>query len=386
MADSSSNRADGACPDAAPIVGAEHYIPALDGLRALSVIAVMLFHLRIGYPGGFLGVDVFFVLSGYLISTILLRDYRSFGRIRFGHFYVRRVRRLMPALLATLVLSWAVWSLVPKAGPFVPAATASLFYYANWSTCLNGSASMGGLSHTWSLSIEEQFYIVWPVLLLGLLMFCRTSRRQATVVFALVAALAITRAVLYCFNSMLGSYFSTLARADAILVGAGCALATFERGGVAEFWAGRRGTLIAWACGITLVVLTAFMTQESDFLFMGGLSIVALYAAVIMLHLAHSKSGLMTRLLAGRFAVAIGKRSYGIYLYHFPIFIALGALGTPTGWWETVGLNVVKISAALLVAWLSYRFIERPFLSKSNPRYFVEPARRPSVLRESTAS
>jgi peptidoglycan/LPS O-acetylase OafA/YrhL len=143
---------------------------------------------------------------------------------------------------------------------------------------------------------------------------------------------------------------------------------------------------MAWACGITLVILTAFLTQESDFLFVGGLSLVALYAAAIMLHLAHSKNGLMTRLMASRFAVAIGKRSYGIYLYHFPIFIACGALGTPTVWWETVGLSVLKISAALLVAWLSYRFIERPFLSKSNPRYFVEPARRPAVLRESTAS
>ena len=352
----------------------------------MSVIAVMLFHLRIGYPGGFLGVDVFFVLSGYLISTILLRDYRSFGRIRFGHFYVRRVRRLMPALLATLVLTWAVWSLIPKAGPFVPAAAASLFYYANWYTCSNGSASMGGLGHTWSLSIEEQFYIVWPVLLLALLVFCRASKRQATVVFALVAALAIARAVFYSFNSMLGSYFSTLARADAILIGAGCALATFERGSVAEFWAGRRGTLMAWACGITLVVLTVFLTQESDFLFVGGLSFVALYAAVVMLHLAHSKTGLMTRLMASRFAVAIGKRSYGVYLYHFPIFIACGALGTPTVWWETVGLSAVKISITLLVAWLSYRFVERPFLSKSNPRYFAEPTKGPAVLRESTAA
>jgi len=379
-----SNRANET--DAAPSATAGPYIPALDGLRALSVIAVMLFHLRIGYPGGFLGVDVFFVLSGYLISTILLRDYRSFGRIRFGHFYVRRVRRLMPALLATLVLTWAVWGLIPKAGPFLPAATACLFYYANWYTCFNGSAAMSGLGHTWSLSIEEQFYIVWPVLLLALLVFCRTSKRQATVVFSLVGALAIMRAVLYCSNSMLGTYFSTLARADAILIGAGCALATFERGGVQEFWAGRRGTLIAWACGITLVILTAFMTQESDFLFMGGLSIVALYAAAIMLHITHSKNGLMTRLMASRFAVAIGKRSYGIYLYHFPIFIACGALGTPTVWWQTVGLNAVKISITLLIAWLSYRFIERPFLSKSNPRYFAKPATRPAVLSESTAS
>ena len=342
----------------------------------------MLFHLRIGYPGGFLGVDVFFVLSGYLITTVLLRDYRSFGRIRFGHFYVRRVRRLMPALLATLALSWALWSLIPKAGPFRSAATASLFYYANWYTCFNGSASMGGLGHTWSLSIEEQFYIVWPVLLMGVLAFCHTSRRQATAVFALAAALAIARALLYCFNSMLGSYFSTLARADAILIGAACALATFERGNVSDFWASRRGTLMAWACGITLVILTVFLTQESDFLFVGGLSFVALYAAAVTLHLAHSKNGLMTRLMASRLAVAIGKRSYGIYLYHFPIFIALGALGTPNIWWQAAALNILKIGASLLVAWLSYRFIERPFLSKSNPRYFVEPASHPAVLKE----
>jgi peptidoglycan/LPS O-acetylase OafA/YrhL len=241
------------------------------------------------------------------------------------------------------------------------------------------------LAHTRSRSIEEHFYIISPVLLLALLAFCRTSRRQATVVFALVAALAIARTAFYCFNSMLGSYFSTLARADAILIGAACALATFEREGVAEFWTGRRGTLMAWACGITLVILTAFMTQESDFLFMGGLSIVALYAAAIMLHVTHSKDGLMTRLMASRFAVAIGKRSYGIYLYHFPIFIALGALGTPSVWWKAAALSVLKLSASLLVAWVSYRFIERPFLSKSNPRYFAEPARRP-VLRESTAS
>ena len=139
---------------------------------------------------------------------------------------------------------------------------------------------------------------------------------------------------------------------------------------------------MAWACGITLAVLTVFLTQESDFLFVGGLSFVALYAAAVMLHLAYSEKGLMTRLLSSRLVVAIGKRSYGIYLYHFPIFIALGALGTPDTWWKAAGVSILKISAALMVAWLSYRFIERPFLSKSHPRYFAEPASSPVVLKE----
>jgi peptidoglycan/LPS O-acetylase OafA/YrhL len=377
---STSTRADARCADAASIVATNGYIPALDGLRAVSVLAVLLFHLRIGYPGGFLGVDIFFVLSGYLITTILLRDFQQHGRIRFGYFYMRRVRRLVPALVGTLFLTWMVWSLLPKAGPFVPAATASLFYYANWYMCLNGSASMGALAHTWSLSVEEQFYIVWPFLMVVLLMVCRDPKRQGRIVFTLVALLAIARAALYCLDSMLGTYFSTLARADAILIGSGCALLTSGGSGAGEFWAGRRGTLIAWACGITIVILSAFLTIESDFLFMGGLSFIALYAAAVMVHLAQSRSGLMTRLMANRFAVAIGKRSYGIYLYHFPVFIACGAWASSNAWWNTAGLPIVKVTAALLIAWLSYRFLEQPLLAKSTPRRLAETPQPVPVL------
>src|SRR6266446_3777966 len=219
------------------------YCPALDGLRAISVLMVLAVHLKVT-SGGFLGVDIFFVLSGFLISNILLNELQAEHRINFLQFYLRRARRLAPGLFALLLLAGLLWRSTMGHESFLGAAIPALFYYQNWALCFKTLGSVGILAQTWSLSIEEQFYIFWPLLLVLLIRLVPDSRRAAVLVGVLTLGLAGLRTLLYCLNSPLGSYVSTLARADAILVGCIFALAKVLQ--CQAFWQGRKGTIIAW--------------------------------------------------------------------------------------------------------------------------------------------
>ncbi len=350
------------------------YVPGLDGIRALAVLGVLVFHGNSSWlPGGFLGVDVFFVLSGFLISTILLEQLSLRGRIDFGVFYRHRVRRLLPPLLAMIALSAVLVALFAHdaAAQFRRTVLPSLFYVANWAF-INDELSYfeeigrpAVLQHLWSLAIEEQFYLLWPVALLFI--YRRRGRLGVgRVAFAIALGSTLLMAVLSLVWGMPGQsdasrlYFGTDTHAMGLLVGA--ALAAVYRPGALprDLPRIRRLALTGVGVAATLFVLFAYanVTEQGSWLYRGGFVVFALATAVMIAVVAHPAA-----LLGGVFGNAamryIGTRSYGLYLYHWPIFVVLRPeVDVPLG---TFGTFVLRVALTFAVAEVSYRYLEMPF-------------------------
>jgi peptidoglycan/LPS O-acetylase OafA/YrhL len=335
------------------------YHRSLDGLRALSALAVLAENAGYGHArGGFVGVDVFFALSGYLITASLLVEVERHGRVRFGRFFARRARRLLPALCAMLLLAWILW---PADGPPLrPNALATLGYYANWRAARYGARAMGPLAHTWSLSVEEQFYLLWPftfaLLMLG-------SRRRAALGTAmLVASLALTRTFL--IGTPLATYPSTLARMDEILIGACVALLQPR---VVPRW------LVLAGSGLILgVLLLAHGNQR--WLYRGGFSLIALSAALLVHFLVLQPGDPLARLLGWTPLVELGRRSYGFYLYQLPIIVWLERYRIHHDLGNAIVISLLRLGIPAALAWLSLRFVERPFL-RGFPQEHTETVR-----------
>jgi peptidoglycan/LPS O-acetylase OafA/YrhL len=352
--------------------------PALDGVRAVAVLAVLAFHFRaddhaLPTRGGFLGVDIFFVLSGFLITTLLVEERRVTGSIRFGLFYIRRALRLLPALFAVVGL-WLAWVGLFDRGVLHDArreAVAAVLYGENWYHALPSfhAGFPTGLSHTWSLSIEEQFYIVWPALLWLLL---RVGARFAASATALgIVAVVVLRTVAVHDNATINRmYFSTQMRADSLL--AGCLLALLLTQGVIR---GRSATFLrrlSPPAALVVACLLVVAYQKALWLYRGGLTVFALATAVALYGVL--ECGLLGRLLEARPMIWIGRRSYGLYLWHWPIFIAL---------LDHFGRAKIASSAGLvltfIVAWASYRWLETPFLRLKRKR-FTSTERAPEAV------
>lgn len=333
------------------------YSPALDGLRGVSALAVVLLHISYGhFHGGFLGVDVFFAISGYLITGILLGDVDAFSRIRFGHFYAGRARRLLPALVVGLVLAWILW---PKNGPgYTGAALPTLFYYANWKFVMGGADSMGPLSPAWSLAIEEQFYLVWPFVLLLLVNVLRRRQYVFLATVSVAGALMVARAALFAKGSSLASYASTLARMDEILIGGAVAM---KKG----CFRGHRWW--AYLSVVSLLVAGFFAYTSSTWLFVGGFSAYAFCATVLVDFIVTTPNDPLSRILGSVPLVEVGKRSYGLYLFHLPIVLALERFRVPHSVPNFVTVALAKVALALAVAWLSYSYVELPFRRRRVP-------------------
>jgi peptidoglycan/LPS O-acetylase OafA/YrhL len=332
------------------------YRPALDGVRALAVTAVVLFHGGVSaLPGGFLGVDAFFVLSGYLITSLLLAEYASHGRISLPAFWGRRARRLLPALLLVLVaVALAGRILLPdnEIGLLRWDAVAALAYVANWRMIYRGSdyfaqnAAPSPLQHTWSLGIEEQFYWLWPVLVA----FLARSRRLLFLVCAGGATVsAILDAVLYRPGDVNRAYFGTDTRAQALLIG--CALATLPLR--------RRRTLgvLAIAGTVATAWLWTHAAGTDGWLYRGGLTVAALAVAAVLAHAVACPTGPTARVLALPPLVWLGKISYGVYLWHWPLFQFVDADRTGL---SGVRLLLLRCALVLAVSTASYLLVERP--------------------------
>lgn len=349
------------------------YIPGLDGVRALAVIGVLLFHGGNPWlPGGFLGVDVFFVLSGFLISTILLQQLQWRGRIDFGAFYRGRARRLLPALIAVLALSAVLVATIARDGAsqFREHVVPSLFFFANWSFIFDDQSYFEAvgrpsvLQHLWSLAVEEQFYLLWPLLLLFL--FRRGGRpgvARTAMVIALVSTLAMAVLSVVWNVPSAGDasrlYMGTDTHCMSLLVGAALA-AVFRPGAMPRSLPPVRAaalSLIGVAATAVVIGSFAWVTESSNWLYRGGFIAVAFASAVMIAVICHPAAW-----LGAAFAIAplrwIGLRSYGIYLYHWPIFVVtrpdvdLPFGGTPA--------FLVSLGLTLLVADLSYRYLEMP--------------------------
>ena len=335
------------------------YHPELDGIRAVAVLAVLTFHFLappggLAYGGGFLGVDVFFVLSGYLITTLLLRESTARGRIHVIPFYIRRALRLIPALLITLAFGWFVTSLLAKpltGRPYWQSALATLLYIGNW---VEIQETLGVLSHTWSLAIEEQYYLVWPITLIVGLKFVRSKRALAVLLLGAAAAVAALRFVVAAKGNQAVAVLSTVTRADAVVIGSALALALADPPRWLRAVLERRE--VAPIAAAALFATSLVTRWNSPHVFRGGLFVFNLVTAMLIGTLVLRPRSLATRTLSVQPFPVIGRISYGLYLYHLPV--AFLVIGWP---FQNTGADAVAACFALtfLIAGASYWLIER---------------------------
>ncbi len=391
-----------------------HYA-GLDGLRGIAVLAVLLYHGGVSWaPGGFLGVEVFFVLSGFLITSLLVSEWQRSATIALGAFWARRARRLLPALFC-LVGVIGIYYLVAGAADAVPGlegdGISALTYFSNWHQIVAGSnyfAATGPVSpleHTWSLAIEEQFYVVWPLVVLGMLWLAgrrgaETGRRHRPLVVLLALSLAgafasaLDMALLFDGGQNLNRiYYGTDTRAFGLLIGAslaiglalvrvrqtaGPAVAENAAGTVAAAGRGNLAdrlqrpnlglgplALLAMAATFTAIALVNGATP-----WMYPYGLLGLDAAVALLIIAAVvRPGCLTaRILAVRPLRALGTISYGMYLWHFPLFLWLSedATGVSGG-----RLLALRLAITLAVSTASYVLIEQPIRQRRRPAWLI---------------
>jgi peptidoglycan/LPS O-acetylase OafA/YrhL len=353
------------------------YLPALDGLRAVAVTAVVLYHLDVPWAiGGFLGVDLFFVISGFLITTLLLREHDDEGRIGLRSFWVRRFRRLAPPMVvmtAATILATRLWGLPEQWSSVRTDAVAALAYVANWRFVLAEQSYFDALLgpspllHTWSLAVEEQWYLLWPVAMIGLVWLWRRGHRVlplATITAAAVAS-AVWMGVLYQPTDPSRVYYGTDTRAQQLLVGAALAWLVHLRPGLGVIGA-RRATAWAGLGALALfVAIAATVGDEAAWLYHGGFLAVSVLAAGLVLVTSTERVAAPLRWLESRAVRWVGLRSYGIYLWHWPVIVFVGTpMGLDLPRWPLAGLQVVT---TLVLAEASHRLVEIPARTSQRP-------------------
>ena len=348
------------------------YIPGLDGLRAIAILAVLVFHYLPGVlPGGYLGVDVFFVVSGFLITTLLLRELDRHGRVDLPSFWKRRARRLLPALALVVLVSVTAARLV--GGDLLVGigrqTLGAMTFTTNWLEIAAGASYFHSTSpilfvNFWSLAVEEQFYLLWPLSLVLALALTRTTRQRVLAVAAIGVASTVAMAVLYTPGAdATRVYYGTDTHLMGLMAGAAFALAwadpTHRAGLRSRVWRRWR-----WAAVLgSLVVLGALMRwmgESSPWTFRGGILLASLATLVLLAALLESRSPwrAVMELAPLRW---LGERSYGIYLWHWPVLIIAGALvpyavGTTRGWLVLGG----ALLATLVLSEISLRLVETP--------------------------
>ena len=340
------------------------YIKEIDGLRALAVIMVLAYHLKMPFAkSGLLGVTVFFVISGYLITGILINEIEESGGVDLKNFWLRRIRRLLPAVLSMAVVMIFVSAVVNRV-VFTKGCNdllSAVFGYNNWwqifrkVSYFENAGAPSPFTHCWSLAIETQFYLIYPILLLLLSRVFRKRKKRGKVFASLSALLAVVSmilmAVLYNPNGDPSRvYYGTDTRAFSLLIGALAAIQMEYR--IIKVRLPRK----IWAF-ISLVILTCmmiFISSYSSFLYYGGQAIVSLLAAFVVYAVTVSKS-MLNKILGHNALKWIGDRSYSIYLWHYPIIILISG-GKKSAWW----IMLIEIVLSVVLAEISYRFIETP--------------------------
>lgn len=356
------------------------HIPALDGVRGIAVAAVLAYHLG-HLDGGYLGVDLFFVLSGFLITSLLLAERSGTGRVGLADFWSRRAKRLLPALLVFLlgVAAYAQWVARPvDLGTIRADALATLVYVANWHDIAQGqsywdiSLAPSPLQHTWSLAIEEQFYVVWPLLFVGLAAWAeRHRRRTAEVVVRAAVAGAVASGLLLVVLHLLGAsesrlYQGTDTRAAALLLGVW--LAGWNRlrpADALDARAIRSVRLVGAGCAAALAVLWVRLDGSSPWLYRGGLLLASVLATAVIASVVRGGDSRLARGLSVAPLRFLGTISYGLYLWHWLVFQAIDARnGRLPLLGDTVlsglALDVVKVGLSVLLAVASYALVEQP--------------------------
>lgn len=356
------------------------YIPGLDGIRALAVLAVIAYHFNFNWArGGFLGVDIFFVLSGYLITSTILPVKGNQLTVSLKKFWIGRFRRLLPAAYVMIVISfvWATLFHKELLHTLRGDALSSIFYSSNWwfifhkLSYFDSFGSPSPLKNLWSLAIEEQFYLIWPLLLMiGLYIFQKQSK-LAKVVFIGAVCSALVMAILYEPGADPSRvYYGTDTRCFELLIGCWLALVWPMKRLSAQKLSTNHVKKLNSLSFITLMIFLVsivYVDEYQPFLYRGGMFLFCLNAAVLIACICHPVS-ILGKLLAWRPLCWIGSRSYGIYLWHYPVMVLgtpIHEIGNPSYW--RVALQIVLI---VMIAELSYRFIEMPIRKEGFRAYY----------------
>ncbi len=395
------------------------HIRGLDGIRALSVLAIIAFHTGLNsVPGGFYGVDSFFVLSGFLITSLLLKEWNGSGTIRLRRFWAGRARRLLPALFLLVAVIGIVLAVLPsvlQTPHLLGDAVSTVFYFSNWYSIHGGvtyftlSSQPSPLLHTWSLAIEEQFYLVWPLVVLAVLKigtsrrprrfpwsyrphgFLRsaddgrqavpvlgggrllvgasgqrdlawTRRRRLHVLFAVACLGSLASAILMAFLAPNGyttrAYYGTDTRAQALLVGAAIAIGlTLWREGSQCRWFTRSASVLALAGVAGTAALWCTTTETSTFAFSGGFLVASLLAGAVVLGCAVAPRSLVVRVLELPPLPQWGRISYGVYLWYWPVLLVLTGQRLH---WGVYPLFLARVGITVAIAAISYDLVEMP--------------------------
>ena len=341
------------------------YRPYLDGLRAVAVYLVLFFHAGAArFGGGYVGVDVFFVLSGFLVTRLLLRDLHTMGSVRFGRFYARRFRRLLPAAFATLIITALVFAAIASPVEVLDAAggfKAAFLYVTNWYFIAQSASYFGAdlssnpVLHFWSLAVEEQFYLLWPLLLGGLFFLTRRfGPRQRSVLRFTVAAGAVA-SLAWAWSLRASNpnraYYGTDARAYQLLAGALLALTPALIARLA-----RRRTAARWTGTAALAALVAVATTWPSLDAIQRGALVTVITVALLAALEATDGGIARRALSGDGIAYLGKISYGTYLWHWPVILVITRTFDPAPL-PTIALTVLVATA---LASLSFQLLEHP--------------------------
>ncbi len=402
-----------AAEEQAPTRPKSRYIPALDGLRTLAVVAVVLYHLNLTWAqGGLLGVTIFFVLSGYLITRLLLNEVAKTGRIDLKNFWIRRIRRLVPAVMTVVVVTCALCTIFNHVmlTKMRPDILPSLLFFNNWwqiaqnVSYFNALGDPSPLTHFWSLAIEEQFYLIWPPLLFAMVSMHVSKPNTRRVVLGLAAVSALAMMVLYnpaadpsrvyygtdtrVFSLLLGAWMAFIPDCDlapvrlAHRLGLNRLASAAKHGKNAEnkpgkkadesadtalaqpsvlvrFWSSPASIDVLGVVGLVgLAAMVALTNGYTAFQYRGGTLLCSILTLMVIAACVQPQ-GMVARALSAEPLVWVGKRSYSIYLWHYPLLLLMNPVAniSDTPWWQ----YILQVLVVVAVAECSYRFIETPF-------------------------
>ncbi len=348
-------------------------VPGLDGLRGLAVVAVVIYHFFGDLlPGGYLGVDMFFVLSGFLITSLLIREFNVTGRISLTDFWIRRFRRILPAALVVLCLCTAVVSALggDLAVGIREQFLGTLFFVNNWTQIATSQTYFAPnevqvFAHYWSLAVEEQFYLIWPLLMTGVFAVSRRKPTRLPIAVALVLATASALAMAFLFtpgDDPTRVYYGTDTHAFGLLVGAllSFMLTSTSKEAGADSWASTSKGVLASTVG-TLALLAylaqlVWMGADREFTYRGGLVLTSVLGAAIIWAVVR-ETGPLTWFFRTRVMRWLGQRSFSLYLWHWPIIMILIAVSDAPAW----ALGILALPLSFVLAEVTYQFVENPF-------------------------
>ena len=380
------------------------YLPSIDSLRALAVLAVIIYHVDVNYlPGGFLGVDLFFVLSGYLISSLIIKEYRKTGSLNLYNFYIRRARRLLPAVYFMITVGLVVMVLFNEVllRKSHLDAIFGYIYSSNWWYIfhkLDYFDSFGAQSpfkHLWSLAIEEQFYMIFP--LLFLLINRKKKSKDGTyklnknflyVVLGLILVSLIAHILLFDINNISRIYFGTDTRAFSLLIGVvGVILYPMEKlHAKVTPQQNIMYSVVSLVSIATLITVMIYTSEYNTWLYRGGFLLVAILGLIVIIS-SGKQHTLMSRLLSFKPVVFIGKISYSLYLWHFPVLVLttpVSEIGNPN-----IIFVILRVILTFALATASYVFVETPIRKLGFKNYinviFKKLKKRPRKSRKAYA-